>query len=155
MNDIVEKLRAAARVIAWSTPSAHTDLCSEAAATIERLTRERDKARAETIAEVKALREALLACRERAEIGGRRFEKAVNACDDISKIATCALLPEGWQASLVAKPTAELAKAREALAEIARLDQYPVTLGGGRKEPGPFARIACAALPPKPEELQS
>ncbi len=51
----------------------------------------------EPIKEVKALRQALLECRERAETGGRRIETAMDACEDISEIATCALPPEGWQ----------------------------------------------------------
>lgn len=56
------------------------------------------------IKEVKALREALLACRERAESGGVRIETAMDACDDISEIATCALPPEGWQGGTAPAP---------------------------------------------------
>lgn len=56
----------------------------------------------EPVAEVKALREALLACRERAETGGLRIETAMDACEDISEIVACALPPEGWQAASAA-----------------------------------------------------
>jgi len=58
------------------------------------------KAKADALAaELAKAREALLACRERAETGGLRIETAMDACEDISEIATCALPPEGWQRS--------------------------------------------------------
>ena len=71
----------------------------EDANTETQMRKDQDRRLEKAEAELAKAREALLACRERAETGGLRIETAMDACEDISEIATCALPPEGWQRS--------------------------------------------------------